>query len=50
MPIEYSVSDDGHFIGATASGLVTTQKYINYEITHVANKHVTEPFSELLVI
>jgi hypothetical protein len=50
VPIEYAVSDDGHFIEATASGLVTTQKYINYGITHVVNKHVRAPFSELLVI
>ena len=50
MPIEYSVSDDGYFIDTTASGLVTPQEYIGYEMTHVVDKRVRTPFSELLVI
>jgi hypothetical protein len=50
MPIQYSVSDDGHFIHATASGIVTAQEFIEYEIGHAVDERIRTPLSELLVI
>jgi hypothetical protein len=50
MPIQYSVSDDGHFIHTIASGIVTAQEFIEYEIGHAVDKGVRTPLSELLVI
>ena len=50
MPIRYSVSDDGYFIHAVASGVVTAQEFIEYELAHAVNHRVKPPISELLVI
>ena len=50
MPIEYSVSGDGHFINAVASGHVTAQEFIEYELNHAVDKRIRAPLSELLVI
>ncbi|HEY40617.1 MAG TPA: hypothetical protein G4O18_02020 [Dehalococcoidia bacterium] len=50
MPIKYSVSDDGHFINAVASGLVTAQEFIEYELAHAVDKRIRTPLYELLVI
>ena len=50
MPIQYSVSDDGHFIDAVASGLVTAEEFIEYEIGHTIDERIRTPLSELLVI
>jgi hypothetical protein len=50
MPVGYSVSGDGHFIDAVASGLVTSQEYIEYELAHAVDKRVKAPLAELLVI
>ena len=50
MPIKYSVSHDGHFIHAVASGLVTSQEFIEYEVAHAIDERIKSPMSELLEI
>jgi len=50
MPVQYSVSDDGHFLQAIASGMVTAQEFIEYEVAHAIDKRLRTPVSELLVI
>ena len=50
MPIQYSVSEDGHFIEAVASGVVTVQEFIDYELAHATNYRVKSPVSELFII
>jgi hypothetical protein len=50
MPIEYKVSPDGNFIHAIASGQVTSQEFVDYEIAHAIDKRIKSPVSELLEI
>lgn len=48
MPIDYSVSHDGHFIHAVASGSVTGQEFVEYEVAHATDKRIVPPASELI--
>ncbi|MBM3308520.1 MAG: hypothetical protein FJY74_09365 [Candidatus Eisenbacteria bacterium] len=48
MPIEYSVSEGGHFIHAIASGEVTDDEFVDYEERHSADARVRAPCNELL--
>jgi len=50
MPIEYSVSDGGHFIHAIARGEVTNEEFIEYEEKHGSDARVKAPFKELLEV
>ena len=50
MPIKYSVSHDGHFIHVVASGLVTSQEFVEYEVAHAMDERIKPPVSELLEI
>jgi hypothetical protein len=50
MPIKYSVSHDGHFIHAVASGLVTGQEFVEYEVAHAIDARIKPPVSELLEV
>jgi hypothetical protein len=50
MPIEYSVSRDGHFIHAIASDPVTGQEFVEYEVAHAIDERIKPPISELLEI
>jgi hypothetical protein len=50
MPIEYSVSDDGHCIHAVASEPVTSQEFVDYEIAHAIDGRIRVPVSELFEI
>ena len=50
MPIEYTVSDDGHFIHAVASGSVTGEEFVEYELAHGFDKRIRPPAAELFEI
>jgi len=50
MPITYSVSEDGHFIHATAGEPVTPDEFVEYEVAHATDDRVQAPVSELLEI
>ena len=50
MPIEYSVSPDGHFIHAFASDPVTGREFVEYEVAHAIDERIKPPISELLEI
>jgi len=50
MAIEYSVSRDGHFIHAIASGCVTGDEFVEYEVAHAVDSRIKSPVSELLEI
>jgi len=50
MPIEYSVSDDGHFIHAVAFDPVTAEDFVDYEIAHAIDERIRPPVSELFEI
>ncbi|MDY6844921.1 MAG: hypothetical protein SVW57_12605 [Thermodesulfobacteriota bacterium] len=50
MTITYSVHKGGHFIRAVASGTVTGDEFIEYEIAHAADDRIIPPVSELLEI
>jgi hypothetical protein len=50
MPIEYSIFRGGHFVHATATYPVTSQEFIEYEMSHAIHKEIKSPFSELLEI
>ena len=50
MPIKYTVSDDGHFIHAVASGSVTGQEFVEFEIAHANDKRIKAPVAELFEI
>lgn len=50
MPITYEVHREGHFIHASATGILTCQDFINYEIAHAADTRLKPPVVELLEI
>lgn len=50
MPIEYKVSDDGHFLHAIAAGVLTPEEFIDYEVEHGSDKRLKPPVNELLEI
>ncbi|MHB0914232.1 MAG: hypothetical protein ACYC5A_02050 [Thermoleophilia bacterium] len=50
MPIEYEVKDDGRFIHAVASGAVSSEELVAYEISHASDERIKSPLSELLEI
>ena len=50
MPIEYSISNDGHVIHAIAKDPVTPEDFVNFELTHAIDKRLKPPISELLEI
>ncbi|MDD5093257.1 MAG: hypothetical protein PHV74_02615 [Dehalococcoidia bacterium] len=50
MPIKYSISDDGHFIHAVASGSVTGPEFVEYEVAHAIDERIKPPIAELLEI
>lgn len=50
MPIEYTVSSDGHFIHAVTTGPVTSSEFVDYEIAHAIDGRIKEPVSELFEI
>jgi len=50
MPITYKVSENGHFIYAVASGMVTEEEFVNYEIEHANDLNIESPVAELFVI
>jgi hypothetical protein len=50
MPIEYNVSNDGHFIHAIANGVLTPEEFIEFEVAHASDKRLNPPVNELLEI
>jgi hypothetical protein len=50
MPIKYNVLRAGRFIQAVASGIVTEDEWIEYEITHSIDDRIKPPLCELLRI
>lgn len=50
MPIDYTVSEDGHFIHAVATDPLTSREFIDYEIEHAIDGRIRTPVSELLEI
>jgi len=50
MPIQYEIKNEGHFIEAIATGLVTSSEFVAYEIDHAIDKRVKAPVFELLEI
>ena len=50
MPIAYTISIDGHFIHAKTTGKVSSQEFINYEISHATDKRLKAPISELFEV
>lgn len=50
MPIEYSVSRDGHFIHAVVIDPVTGDEFVEYEVVHATDDRIKPPVSELLEI
>lgn len=50
MPIEYTVHHNGHFIYAVASGTVTDEEFIDYELMHATGEDLKPPVSELMEI
>jgi len=50
MPITYHVHNDGHTIIAIASGVVTSEEFVEYEVAHATDERIKSPLSELLVI
>jgi hypothetical protein len=50
MPISYEVHNDGHFIHAIASGVLSSQEFVDYEIAHANDERIKPPVNELLEI
>ena len=50
MPITYHIQDDGHTIFAVASGVVTGEEFIEYEVGRAIDERIKSPLSELLVV
>lgn len=50
MPIDYSVSEDGHFIHAVATEPVTSREFVDYEIAHAIDDRIRVPVSELFEV
>jgi hypothetical protein len=50
MPITYHVQKDGHFVHAVASGTITSDEFVEYEVTHALDDRIKPPFSELFEI
>ncbi|MFH2138193.1 MAG: hypothetical protein ABII88_06745 [Candidatus Omnitrophota bacterium] len=50
MPITYSVHSNGTFIYAIASGIVSKDEFVKYEIDHANDPRVKTPLRELLEI
>ncbi|MBN1845725.1 MAG: hypothetical protein JW810_08590 [Sedimentisphaerales bacterium] len=50
MPIDYSVHGQGHYIYAIASGTVTAEEFIAYEVAHAIDERIQTPLYELLEI
>ena len=50
MPITYEIYREGHFIHAVATGTLTSQDFINYEIQHAADTQLKPPAVELMEI
>jgi len=50
MPIKYDVYNNGKLIYAVASGSVTDEEYIEFEIKHAIDDRIKPPVSELLKI
>jgi hypothetical protein len=50
MPIKYDVLRAGHFVKAVASGIVTEDEWIEYEVRHTVDDRIKPPLCELLRI
>jgi hypothetical protein len=50
MPIDYTVSSDGHFIHAVAVEPVSSREFVDYEIEHAMDERIRPPVSELFEI
>ena len=50
MAITYEVLNGGHFIHAIASGEVSSEEFIQYEIDHAIDKRIKSPVAELFLI
>jgi len=50
MPIDYEVLNEGHFIHAVASGKVTCDEFVDFEMAHATDDRIRPPVSELLVV
>lgn len=50
MPITYSVHNHGRTIIAVASGVVTSEEFVEYEVTHALDERIKPPLSELLIV
>jgi hypothetical protein len=50
MPIVYSVQAAGHLIQAIASGVVTGDELVAYELAHTADPRIALPLGEILEI
>ncbi len=48
MPITYEVHKDGHFIHAIASGEISGDEFVDYEISHAIDPRIRPPVAELL--
>jgi len=50
MPITYTVHHGGHFIHAVASGTVTGEEFVAFEVAHAIDERVIAPVAELFEI
>ncbi|MBW2562015.1 MAG: hypothetical protein JRE40_14340 [Deltaproteobacteria bacterium] len=50
MPITYDILNDGHYIHAVATPPVTSEDFIEYEVTHAIDERVKAPVSELFEV
>ncbi|MDO9515305.1 MAG: hypothetical protein Q7J01_04290 [Syntrophales bacterium] len=50
MPITYDILNDGHYIHAIATAPVTSEEFIEYELTHASDARAAGPLSELFEV
>ncbi|RJQ45898.1 MAG: hypothetical protein C4534_03670 [Gaiellales bacterium] len=50
MPIDFSISDDGHFIETMISGELSCPELVEYEIAHTTDERLRSPLLELLEV
>jgi len=50
MPITYDILNDGHYIHTVATPPVTSEEFIEYEVTHAIDERVKAPVSELFEV
>jgi hypothetical protein len=50
MPITYDILDGGHYIHTVATAPVTSEEFIEYELSHAVDDRIKAPVSELFEI